>query len=192
MSDEELVECLTQEFLRFKKKFSLRFWYDEHDELKFFMTNAPPRNKNISNPVSIVQTPPRTSTSETVVRKARKRRRCPSLATPEIPRSGPVDVSTVNVSNLDVDQVEEIADDNELEDTTEADIPVTNRFDVLSHPDIEHVQTEPEPEPNTSSLESTLVNPEIAGNQYCCVSGCITRVNKPWHHFCRQCYLTHG
>ena len=64
-------------------------------------------------------------------------------------------------------------------------ISTNNRFSVLEDEALGDGTT-------TKPVENMATNPNPAGQQHCCMSDCNLPVRKPWHHFCRNCYITHG
>ena len=123
MDPKELLQTLNDFFIStqfYDKSVTLKTWFDKDCQLRFFITNTPPRRPNYLNTRTQVQTrlPNNTETC------SRSSSTC-SPSTPETARTN-LHTNPLNVSIIEDERI--VSDTNEI---STPNIPTTNRFECL-------------------------------------------------------------
>ena len=196
---QHIVEKLTALFLSFDEKVSLKFWYDDEQQLKFFLTNAPPRQKPPDkNPTEVNHETP--ASSPVIQTRTRKRRR--QVTTPEVPRNNENAVC-LNVTTIEDDRDERDNDQDDCDicddEITESNIPVTNKFNILQSDLIKDLEFETEhhildynDEEHHRTKQAKPDDPKHhVQMRICSHYACKKPVEQSHHFLCPECFRLH-
>ena len=176
---------------------SLRIWY-QNGELRFFLTNSPPKN-NLEATKSNV--PASTPSSQHSTMPARKRKCPPSVSPPpEIARNDMFDDSNGNgdISTLAVErdpEPSELSSDlsiNPHEEEITVNVDCRNSFQALADLDGDEQEDDScsvhDADNDDCNPFEEVIPPKEKINRLC-LNCYEVRVPKPWNLQCRECWL---